>query len=68
MLLSQSMTGTVHICLSNQKIERLGGPLGEMVTVSVHKTLPDATSFSDVMSIDHEACYQHVYILRYFYR
>ena len=30
--------------LSNRKFERLGGLLGEKVTVSVHKTLPDATS------------------------
>ena len=27
----------VYFCLSNRKFERLGGPLDEIVTVSVHK-------------------------------
>ena len=33
--------------------ERLGGHLGEIVTVSIHKTLPDATSLYDVTASFH---------------
>ena len=32
-----------------KKIERLGGYLGEIVIISVHKTLLDATSLYDMM-------------------
>ena len=33
--------------------ERLGGHIGEIVTVSVHKTQPDATSLYDVIASFH---------------
>ena len=35
----------LNFCLSNKNFERLGGILREIVTISGHKTLPDATSF-----------------------
>ena len=36
--------------ISNPKFERLCGPLGEIVTASAHKALPDATSKYDVIT------------------
>ena len=35
-------------CLWNKRIERSGGPFGEIMTVSVPKTLPDTTLLYDV--------------------
>ena len=49
------MSSRVIFCLSNQKLEKLGGHVGEIVTVSVGKLLLDAPSFHrrhNVTSLD----------------
>ena len=48
-IVDKDVSNIANICLSNKKSERLGGHLGEIVTVYVHKTLLDATSLYDVV-------------------
>ena len=45
-----SFTCFFYLIVLNQKSERLGDHLGEIVIVSLHKNPPDATSFHGVMT------------------